>query len=349
MTDIALTPDLGADIDPAPSEDVLQPEDRRRRRRRLALLLILSLMAIGLLAFSGWYLLFRKPISLIPFPGIDIAPMPGYSYSLYGMSRPTGIAVNADGSRIYVTQTSGEPAVFVLDGQGKVLNAIGSPDVATDHVFVFVALNPVTGELYVSDRPAAKIHVYDADGTLLRDFEPPASLLGWQPLGVNFLADGHLLVTDAADNTVHEFDADGQLVRTVGTDGQFSFPNSAIVDAAGRLYVSDSNNGRLVIFGRDGALMGVIRRGPAAGDLGLPRGMALDDRGDLYVVDTADHTVKVYRPSSDPAGLPEFLGVFGQGGIGDGMFRFPNAVATDTRGRVYVADWSNDRIQVWSY
>jgi DNA-binding beta-propeller fold protein YncE len=349
MTDIALTPELGADIDPAPSEDLSQPVDRRRRRRRMALLVLLSLLAIGLLLFSGWYLLFRKPISLIPIPGIDIAPMPNYSYSLYGMSRPTGIAVNSDGSRIYVTQTQGEPAVFVLDAQGRVLNTIGAPDDAVDHAFVFVALNPISGELYASDRPAAKIHIYDANGTLLRDFAPPASLTGWQPLGVNFAADGHLLVTDAADNTVHEFNADGQLLRTVGTEGQFSFPNSAMVDAAGRLYVSDSNNGRLFVFGRDGTPLGVIRRGPAEGDLGLPRGMALDDQGLLYVVDTSDQTVKVYRPSSDPAALPKYQGLFGQAGIGEGMFRFPNAVATDTRGRVYVADWSNDRIQVWSF
>jgi DNA-binding beta-propeller fold protein YncE len=77
--------------------------------------------------------------------------------------------------------------------------------------------------------------------------------------------------------------------------------------------------------------------------------MSIDDQGRLFVVDTADQTVKVYRPSSDPVGLPEFLGVFGQAGIGEGMFRFPNDVSTDTRGRVYVADWDNHRIQVWSF
>jgi DNA-binding beta-propeller fold protein YncE len=349
MTDIALTPDVGADTPPVPSDDALLPEERRRRRRRIALLVILSLLAVGLLAFSGWYLLFRKPISQIPLPGIDIAPMPNYSYSFYGPRRPTGIAVNADGSRIYVTQTSGDTALFVLDGQGNLLNTIGAPDTTSDHVFVFVALNPLTGELYVSDRPAARIHVYDANGTLLRDFEPPASLAGWQPLGVGFSADGHLLVTDAAGGFVHEFDASGQLLRTVGTDGQFSFPNSAIVDAAGRLYVADSNNGRLVVLARNGETLGVVRRGPAVGDLGMPRGMAIDDQGQLFVVDTADHSVKVYKPSSDPVGVPDFLGGFGQPGIGEGMFRFPNAVATDTRGRVYIADWDNNRIQVWSF
>jgi sugar lactone lactonase YvrE len=35
--------------------------------------------------------------------------------------------------------------------------------------------------------------------------------------------------------------------------------------------------------------------------------------------------------------------------VQDGQFEFPNGVAVDTRGRVYVADTVNDRVQVWSY
>ncbi|HEY8134421.1 MAG TPA: hypothetical protein VIF08_00150 [Candidatus Limnocylindrales bacterium] len=352
MTDIALTPDLDqslpADAGTAPP-DALGPEDRRRRRRRLAILAVLSVLAVVLLVFSGWYLLFRKPISLLPIPGFDLPPMPGYSYSLYGMGQPTGIAVTPDGSRIYVTQTSGEDAVLMLDGQGQVMAALQSPDTTTDHVFVYIAINPLTAEVYVSDRPAADVLVFAADGTFLRTFEPPASLVGWQPLGLNFTPDGHLLVTDLGANAVYEFDTAGQLLRTIGSNGMFNYPNAAAEDALGRLYVSDSNNGRLVVFGRTGELLGVIRRGPAAGDLGMPRGLEIDDQGRLYVVDNTDHSIKVYRTSADPVALPEFLGSFGEPGIGEGMFRFPNAVATDTRGRLYVADWNNDRVQVWTY
>jgi sugar lactone lactonase YvrE len=129
----------------------------------------------------------------------------------------------------------------------------------------------------------------------------------------------------------------------------FSYPNATVGDALGRLYVADSNNGRLVVFGRTGEQIGVIRRGPGAGDLGMPRGLTIDDQGRLYVVDNTDHSIKVYQTSADPVALPEFLGSFGEPGIGDGMFRFPNAVAADTRGRLYVADWNNDRVQVWTY
>ena len=36
-------------------------------------------------------------------------------------------------------------------------------------------------------------------------------------------------------------------------------------------------------------------------------------------------------------------------GVADGQFEYPNSVAIDARGRVYVADTFNDRVQVWSY
>ena len=353
MTDMALTPEmdpgLPADAGTGPPHEVLGPEDRRRRRRRLAILAVLSALAVVLLVFSTWYLLFRKPISQLPLPGFDLPPMPAYSYSLYGMGQPTGIAVTPDGSRVYVTQTTGEDAVLMLDGQGQVIAALQSPDTTTDHVFVYVAISPINAEVYVSDRPAADVLVFAPDGTFLRTFEPPASLVGWQPLGLNFTPDGHLFVTDLGANAVYEFDKDGQLLRTIGSNGMFNYPNATVEDALGRLYVSDSNNGRLVVFGRTGEVLGVIRRGSAIGDLGIPRGLAIDDRGLLYVVDNTDHSIKVYRTSADPVALPEFLGSFGEPGIGEGMFRFPNAVATDTRGRLYVADWNNDRVQVWTY
>jgi sugar lactone lactonase YvrE len=43
------------------------------------------------------------------------------------------------------------------------------------------------------------------------------------------------------------------------------------------------------------------------------------------------------------------VGSFGNQGREDGTFLFPNGLATDTRGRIYVADRENNRIQVWGY
>ena len=46
---------------------------------------------------------------------------------------------------------------------------------------------------------------------------------------------------------------------------------------------------------------------------------------------------------------PRYLGSFGTQGVGEGAFDYPNGVAVDGRGRIYVADSANDRVQVWSY
>jgi DNA-binding beta-propeller fold protein YncE len=328
---------------------VEETPSQRIERRKLLLLALLAAAAVALLTFSAWYLLFRKPITEFPLPGIVQEQMPGYSYSIYGATKPTGIAVTPDGSRIYVAQTNGESAVLIYDGHGTPIGELRPPAAGSGHTFVYVAINPTSGEVYVTDRPSAAIYVYSPEGEYLRQFEPPASLEGWQPLGIGFDTAGTMFVTDPSVNVVHEFDAQGTLLRTVGSAGQLSFPNSAIEDSSGRLYISDSNNGRLLVLDPNGSQLAVIRRGPADGDLGLPRGMAIDDQQRLYVVDTVDQSVKVYRASPDPIAAPEFLGFFGTHGNGEGAFSFPNAVATDARGRVYVADWNNDRVQVWTY
>lgn len=335
----------------APEDAAVEPDEKeeRRRRLRIALLIFLVSAASLLLIFSGWYLLFRKPISEFPLPGITAERMPAYGYSLYGVRRPMGIAVSPDGSRIYATQSEGDTAVIVFDGQGTELARMTPPETGSDHVFVYVAIHPLTGEIYVSDRPASALQVYSSEGTLLRTIDSPVGLDGWQPLGVAFSSDGHLLVTDAGTGQLYEFDPDGSLIRTIGQLGRFNFPNSVVVDRAGNLYVSDSSNGRLVVLDASGAQVAVLRRGPSEGDLGMPRGLAIDDQARIYVVDTTDQSVKVYRALGPAGGQPLFLGRFGSPGIGDGAFNFPNAVATDARGRVYVADWSNDRVQVWTY
>jgi len=324
-------------------------EPPRRRRLRIALLLFLVGAAGMLLIFSGWYLLFRKPVSEFPLPGITAERMPDYSYSLYGVWGPMGIAVSDDGSRIYVTQTEVETAVIVFDGRGNELTRLAPPETGTDHVFVYVAIDPLSGDIYVSDRLGTAIQIYAPDGTFRRTLDAPTTLAGWQPLGLAFTAAGNLLVTDAGAGRVYELAPDGSLIRTIGAIGQFSFPNAVAVDGTGTMYVSDSNNGRLVVLDPSGVQIATLRRGPYEGDLGMPRGLAIDDEARLYVVDTTDQSVKVYRQPAQAIGQPAYLGRFGAYGRADGAFSFPNAVATDARGRVYVADWDNDRVQIWSY
>jgi DNA-binding beta-propeller fold protein YncE len=334
------------------AEVATAPVPPRRRRRRVALLIFL-LVILGLVAlFAGWYLVTRKPVSELPvIPPVVTNLLPAYGYSVYNAASPTGVAVTADGSRIYVAQTSGNRTVVVFDAKGNALGELKPPATpVTDHVPVYVAVNPTNGDVYVADRVTAQIYVYSPDGVYRRTFDPGKEMTkkGWLPLGIGFGSDGTMYVSDVgAPQGVHKFSPDGTYAGDIGEN--FNYPNGVWPDKDGNVYVADSNNGQLRIFAPDGREIGGVQRGVRESDLGLPRGVVVDDQGRVYVVDTSGHTVRMYKAITAGERKLEYLGSFGAQGRTDGAFEFPNGVAVDTRGHVFVTDMANNRVQVWSY
>jgi DNA-binding beta-propeller fold protein YncE len=103
-----------------------------------------------------------------------------------------------------------------------------------------------------------------------------------------------------------------------------------------------------VIFSPAGKLVATVSPGIGEGDLGMLRGVAVDDSGKLLVVDTADHMVRIYgADKSKPT--PTYIGSFGTEGQLDGTFEYPNGVTTDKRAHVHITDRENNRVQVWGY
>lgn len=346
--DIAITgaPEL-ADDELADNE--LPEPERRRRRKALFLFLLLAGLLI-LIATMIWYFLFRQPLPYLP--PIPPTAIPAYSTSIYGADTPVGIAVTPSGDRIYVAETGGEFAVRVFDATGAEVGELKPPaDTGAEHVPVWIAVDPTNGDVYVTDRPTGSVYVYSGAGEYLREFRPPDAASGWQPLAIAFDAAGGIFVTDLAEaaQVVKQYDRDGGLVQTFGAEDGLSFPNGLTVGKDGRLYVTDSNNGRLLVYAPTGELVATVGRGAGKGNLGLPRGLASDGLGRVFVVDSSGNGVNVYALLGEDELQPEHRGFFGGQGADDGKFSFPMGIAVDDRGRVYVTDTANDRIQVWNY
>jgi len=327
------------------------PAKMSKKRKGIIAGLAIALLILALLFV--WYLLNRKPLSELP--GLSDTKLPHYEFSIYGSTKPLGVAANTTGDRIYVTESDGQRVVRVYDRAGQKTGILTPPaSTGKSHMPMYVAINPTTQDVYVSDRFTSSIYVYDEKGTYLRTFAPKGDLGGkWNPLGLAFAPDGTLYVTDVQGLTtkthrVVAFKPDGTLARSLGAPGQLNFPNGIVVDAQGNIEVSDSNNGRVVIFGQYGKLLATISQGIGEGDLGLPRGAAVDDAGRLYVADTSDHQIRVYRIQESKA-TPTYIGSFGTEGQVDGTFEYPNGVATDKRAHVYITDRENNRVQVWGY
>jgi len=342
-----------ADEAPAPPTAEEQPgEEQPRRSRRKAIFAFLLLGLLAMLAtIATWYFLFRQPIP-VPIPVIPQSEVPTYATAVYGAQRPSGVAVSPSGDRIYVSQSEGDRTGIVFDGGGNKVGTMAPPETTgTDHVPVYMAVDPLTEEVYVSDRLAGTVYIYDRDGAYQRELTLAVPRTGWQPLGLAFDKAGNLYVTDLSGpyQKILVIDRTAQVLRTLGENDKLSFPNGVGIDGSGNVFVTDSNNGRLLMYDAEGTVRGQIGRGAGQGNLGLPRGLAVDGSGRVFVADATGQGVFIYRAPSGDSRRLDYLGFVGGEGVADARFEYPNSVAVDARGRVYVADTFNDRVQIWSY
>jgi DNA-binding beta-propeller fold protein YncE len=179
--------------------------------------------------------------------------------------RPTGIAVDAAGSRIYVVDTGG----------------VGSDQ---HHVRVFDAQS---GQ-----------HLLDIG----RRGTGPGELN--LPRDVTLGKDGLLYVVDGGNFRVQVFRPDGTFVNTFGgigrQGGQFSRPKEAAADAEGNVYIVDSAFGNFQIFTPEGLLLLSVGNRSERDGLAkymLPSGIAIDGDGRVYMADQYFRKVDVYRPA----------------------------------------------------
>jgi len=341
-------PDAGGSITSGAADRLTEEERKRRRRKIAALAGILVVLAIII------YMIIRALSGNSPLPSIP-SELPHYVSDIYGTDQPMGVAVSPSGGRIYVTESEGPRLVRIYDSSGHQLGTLKPPGHNQAwHLPVYVAVSPRTEDVYVSDRLRQDVDVYSPTGKYLGALRPTGHLgKGAQPLGLAFGSEGDLYMTDVGgprqDHRVLVFGSSGkELLRKVGSPGTFWFPNGLALDGKGDLYVADSNDGRLEIFNPAGKPAVSIERGVGEGDLGLPRGVAIDGNR-LFVVDTTAQVVKVYRLPGQVTEVPAYIGSFGGEGIGDGQFQYPNGIAIDHNGRIYVTDRVNGRVQVWEY
>ncbi|HSP54906.1 MAG TPA: NHL repeat-containing protein [Dehalococcoidia bacterium] len=334
-------------------------------------LLVLLILLLSL----GWVILltanyFRTGKDLgdlgIPAPVSNLFDKQKFQYvaSIDNIATPMGVAVGKDG-RIYVTDTGGERKIHIYDSLWQEAGSFAPPDTeASARIPVYLAIAP-SGDVYVSDRGAAAIYIFTADGESKGQVTAPAGFEDWHPLGLTFDKDGNLYVADVTPekHRVVVLDPAGNLKLTFGTqgegEGQFWYPNGIAVDEQGRIFVADSNNGRMQAFDKDGKYLFKISRGMSSGDLSMPRGIAIDGQGRLLITDTSRGAVQAYQitdsgndsvSSSPDAKAPvKFIGSFAGDAATGNFLLYPNGMALDGQGKIYVADRAHNRVQIWKY
>ncbi|MCB4792555.1 MAG: carboxypeptidase regulatory-like domain-containing protein [Elusimicrobia bacterium] len=139
---------------------------------------------------------------------------------------------------------------------------------------------------------------------------------------------------------------------------QLNVPCGIAVDGLGNLYIADYGNHRIRKVNALGIITTIAGNGTAgfSGDggsallaqLNSPRGVAVDDSGNVYIADYDNQRIRKVTVS----GIISTIAGNGTAGFsGDGesailaKFNGPRGVAVDVSGNVYVADYGNNRIR----
>jgi streptogramin lyase len=198
------------------------------------------------------------------------------------------------------------------------------------------------------------------------------------PLGIAVDGSGNLYVADDYNHTIRKITPVGTnwVVSTIAglagnppgsadgtnSDARFYYPYGVAVDTNGNIYVTDFDNNTIRKVTPVGTnwvtttIAGMVTNiGSADGTnsdarFNYPTGIASDSVGNLYVTDMDNHTIRKIAPvgtnwvTSTIAGLANHWGTV-DGTNSNARFCYPNGVAVDMNGNLYVADRFNNTIR----
>ena len=180
---------------------------------------------------------------------------------------------------------------------------------------------------------------------------------------------GNIYISDTANQTIRKISPDGEVSTLAGAAGQigdsdgtgsaarFNYPWGIAVDPDGNIFVCDTSNhtirkitpaGVVSTFAGSPGIAGSEDGTGEAARFDRPSSIAVDPTtGNLFVTDYGNTIIRRITPSRV---VTTFAGAAGQWGSADGLgaaarFSYPDGIAIDTAGTIFVADSNNHTIR----
>jgi sugar lactone lactonase YvrE len=196
------------------------------------------------------------------------------------------------------------------------------------------------------------------------------------PQGVAVDLSNNVYVADTWNHTIREVTPSGVVRTLAGVPGaygdidgtsagdgtnaaRFYCPSGLAVDSAGNIYVADTRNHTIRQVTASGAVSTLAGLGGVWGNadgtnsdarFNQPRDIAVDSSGNLYVLDSGNHTVRMIAPVGSNWVVTTVAGLADVSGRADGSgsasrFLYPAAIAVNSVGSFSIADWGNNTLR----
>jgi sugar lactone lactonase YvrE len=204
---------------------------------------------------------------------------------------------------------------------------------------------------------SGKVGSADGKGISASFFFPTAIAVG---------ADGMVYVADTHNSLIRKITPDGTVTTVAGrimpvphgvTEASVQFDNPAgiAVDKAGNVYVSDwakdmirkiSPGGKVVTVAGTGKSGSADGAGSSASFF-LPTGIAIDGKGNLFVADSYNNSIRKITPAGVVSTVIKGKPVPNEGPAkhDTSMLSRPYGITVDKAGNLYVADVGNSKIR----
>lgn len=213
---------------------------------------------------------------------------------------PWGVTTDADGN-VYVADTFNhriqkfDADLNYLSQWGKPASSLDTPEEDAFWGPRDVAID-ANGDVWIADGGTNRLLKYSPDGELIAAYGGKGAGPGQfvEPTSIDITAAGDILVADSGNRRVQRFDAE------FGFLAEYAVPGWLTVDsvvkpyvaglADGGLIVSDPTQNVLVRFDAEGTPIAALDAD--SGPLALPRGIALDSDGNIWVAEAGSHEVR---------------------------------------------------------
>jgi streptogramin lyase len=178
----------------------------------------------------------------------------------------------------------------------------------------------------------------------------------------------NVYVADTSNHTIRKVSPTGvvtTLAGAAGTSGStngtgtaalFDNPLGLTVDSGGNVYVADAFNYTIRKITSAGVVTTMVGTAGVAGStdgtgtaglFAVVEGVAVDNKGNLYVADTGNETIRMVTSAGVVTTLAGTVGIKGHlDGTGSAaQFSNPTGLAVDSSGNLYVADYGNNTVR----